>query len=481
MALIKKIFAPPVFEDEEKTRVAGVLNVIIWMLVFLVIIRNITVTFTSSEHVGVTLIFSGIAMADIAVAFWLLRIGRVRGASFVIVGFVWVAQTIVISRFGGVRGSNFGVYAVIIILTGLLLGGWEAIGCAVASVGAGVALFLLERNGVISPDSASLAPDVMLTTIAIRFVATGLLIYLYHNGFSKALARARGNERALIEQAREVAVFRALAENAADAVLMSSLEGNITFANRASCEMFGYDHKRQEMVGMQIATLISPVEREGASEKAMATVLGVGSWRGELQQRRKDDSTFHAASTFFAIRDESGRPVALASITRDVTVQKEAEETQQRLQQKVIEAQHQALQELSTPIIPVMERIIVMPLVGNIDEMRARDITRSLLAGIREHRAKFVILDVTGVPVVDSGVANYLNKTIHAARLKGAHTIITGIADAVAETIVDLGIDWSDLDARRNLRTGLVAALNNLGFDVTRMRENGANHGGRGQ
>jgi DNA-binding LacI/PurR family transcriptional regulator/anti-anti-sigma regulatory factor len=140
----------------------------------------------------------------------------------------------------------------------------------------------------------------------------------------------------------------------------------------------------------------------------------------------------------------------------------------ERLQQEVIDAQKRAIQELSTPVIPVMERIIVMPLIGSIDTMRARDITRSLLAGIREHRAKVVILDITGVPIVDSGVADHLNKTIQAARLKGAQTIVAGISDAVAETIVDLGIDWSGVETLSDLRTGLVVALNRLGVRLTR-------------
>jgi anti-anti-sigma regulatory factor len=130
-----------------------------------------------------------------------------------------------------------------------------------------------------------------------------------------------------------------------------------------------------------------------------------------------------------------------------------------RLQQEIIEAQRHALQELSTPIIPVLEGIIVVPLIGSIDTMRARDLTRALLAGIRQHRAKVVLLDITGVPMVDSGVADHLNKTIQAVRLKGARTIVTGISDAVAETIVDLGIDWSGVETLRDLQTGLHAAL----------------------
>ncbi len=153
---------------------------------------------------------------------------------------------------------------------------------------------------------------------------------------------------------------------------------------------------------------------------------------------------------------------------QDITGRKHAEEERVQLQQEIIDAQKRAIQELSTPIIPVMERIIVMPLIGSIDSMRAKDITRTLLAGIREHRAKVVILDITGVPLVDSGVANHLNKTIQAARLKGARTIITGISDAVAETIVDLGIDWGNLETLTDLQTGLIVALASLGLKLAK-------------
>ena len=152
---------------------------------------------------------------------------------------------------------------------------------------------------------------------------------------------------------------------------------------------------------------------------------------------------------------------------RSAELQQEIAE-RERLQQEVIEAQQQSLQELSTPVIPIMKHIIVVPLIGSIDSMRARDITRRLLAGIRAHQARVVILDITGVPLVDSGVASHLNKTIQAAKLKGARTIVTGISDAVAETIVDLGIDWSGVETLSDLQTGLVVALGGLGYRLTR-------------
>jgi anti-anti-sigma regulatory factor len=143
---------------------------------------------------------------------------------------------------------------------------------------------------------------------------------------------------------------------------------------------------------------------------------------------------------------------------RTAELQREIAE-RERLQQEVIEAQKRVIAELSTPVIPVLAGVIVMPLIGNIDSLRARDITRALLAGISQHRARVVIIDVTGVLLVDSGVANYLNKTIQAAQLKGARTIVTGISETVAETIVDLDIDWSYIETMTDLQTGLHAVL----------------------
>jgi rsbT co-antagonist protein RsbR len=106
-----------------------------------------------------------------------------------------------------------------------------------------------------------------------------------------------------------------------------------------------------------------------------------------------------------------------------------------------------------------MEHIIVMPLVGSVCSMRARDIMHTLLAEMREHGAKVVILNITGVPIVDSGVATYLRRTVQVARLKGARTIVTGISEAVAETIVGLAIEWSEIETLRDLPTGLQAAF----------------------
>ncbi len=186
----------------------------------------------------------------------------------------------------------------------------------------------------------------------------------------------------------------------------------------------------------------------------------------DIEVRRPDHTNALLRVSASPIHNAQGEITAAIAMLEDITAFRQAELERERLQQEVIEAQREALKELSTPVIPVMERILVMPLVGSIDTMRARDIMRALLGGISEHRAKVVILDVTGVPVMDTGIVSHINKTIQAARLKGAQTIVTGISDAVAEAIVDLGIDWGAVETLSDLRTGLTVALNRMGVQL---------------
>jgi rsbT co-antagonist protein RsbR len=264
-------------------------------------------------------------------------------------------------------------------------------------------------------------------------------------------------------RARKAATFQTLTENATDAIGMTDQQGQVVYVNEAFCQLFDCDDVSGKLGHLSITSLM-PADEAARFQPIMAQVMHEG-WSGEIKAQRQDGSLFEAWLTIFPLQNETGEPTGTASIIRDMTGQKQAEAERAQLQQEIIEAQQHTLKELSTPIIPVAEApdgmgsIIVMPLIGSIDTMRARDITRALLKGISDYRAKIVIVDITGVPLVDSGVANYLNKTILAARLKGARTIVTGISDAVAETIIDLGIDWSGIETLSDLQTGLRAVL----------------------
>ncbi|MBU0493264.1 MAG: STAS domain-containing protein [Chloroflexi bacterium] len=122
--------------------------------------------------------------------------------------------------------------------------------------------------------------------------------------------------------------------------------------------------------------------------------------------------------------------------------------------------------ELASPVIQVWEGVLVLPLVGAIDSDRARHMTEDLLNGIKIHEAEQVIIDITGVPVVDTGVAHHLLQTIKAARLLGAHCLLVGIKSEVAQAIVHLGIDLSGVATQANLQAGIETVLAQMGLGV---------------
>jgi rsbT co-antagonist protein RsbR len=129
-----------------------------------------------------------------------------------------------------------------------------------------------------------------------------------------------------------------------------------------------------------------------------------------------------------------------------------------RERERIIRQQQEAIRELSTPVLPVRERLLILPISGVIDSQRARQLTEKLLNGIRDHRAKVVVVDVTGVPTIDSTVANHLVQTVEASRLMGASVIITGLSSGSAQALVTLGVDLSKMHPVGDLRGGLEKA-----------------------
>lgn len=128
----------------------------------------------------------------------------------------------------------------------------------------------------------------------------------------------------------------------------------------------------------------------------------------------------------------------------------------------------ETVRELSTPVIPVHDGVLVLPLVGTIDSLRSAQVMDSLLTAIQKDRASVVIIDITGVPVVDTGVADHLLRSTRAAALLGAKCVLVGVAPAVAQTLVQLGVDLGDLVIRSNLQAGISYALERLGRGAAR-------------
>jgi rsbT co-antagonist protein RsbR len=135
--------------------------------------------------------------------------------------------------------------------------------------------------------------------------------------------------------------------------------------------------------------------------------------------------------------------------------------------ERVIRQQQEAIRELSTPVLQVRERLVILPIIGILDSQRARQVAEQLLRGIRTHRAKVVVIDITGVPEIDSTVANHLVQTVEASRLMGASVVITGLSPEIALTLVTIGVDLSKMNAVGDLQGGIEHAERLLGYEVT--------------
>src|ERR687888_539261 len=139
--------------------------------------------------------------------------------------------------------------------------------------------------------------------------------------------------------------------------------------------------------------------------------------------------------------------------------------------ERIIRQQQEAIRELSTPVLQVRERLLILPIIGVLDGQRARQLTEQLLRGIRTNRAKVVVIDITGVPELDAGVANHLIQTVDASRLMGASVIITGLSSEIAQTLVTIGVDLSKMNAVGDLQGGIEEAERLLGYEVTKGEE----------
>jgi rsbT co-antagonist protein RsbR len=140
----------------------------------------------------------------------------------------------------------------------------------------------------------------------------------------------------------------------------------------------------------------------------------------------------------------------------------------QKRREQVIARQQQEMLELSTPVVQLWDGILALPLIGTLDSARTQIVMESLLEKIVASSASIAIIDITGVPTVDTLVAQHLLKTVAAARLMGAECIISGIRPQIAQTIVHLGVDLADVITKATVQDALAIALDRMGFVITR-------------
>jgi rsbT co-antagonist protein RsbR len=179
----------------------------------------------------------------------------------------------------------------------------------------------------------------------------------------------------------------------------------------------------------------------------------------EEPQSRPDGTLSWLRTSKIPLLDAAGAIVGVLGMYEDITEYKRHEAERADLQEQVIRAQEAALNELSTPLLMINATTMIMPLVGSVDSRRVGQIMETLLQGVATSRATTVILDITGVAIVDTQVANVFVRAAQAVSLLGARVILTGIRPEVAQTLVQLGVDLRAIITCGTLRDGITYAL----------------------
>lgn len=265
------------------------------------------------------------------------------------------------------------------------------------------------------------------------------------------------------EQHKAASTFYGLLESAPDAMIIVGSDGRIMLANAQTDRLFGYE--RDDLVGREVEMLLPPRFRgkhvhHRTSYFANPSVRRMGL-NMELFGLHRDGTEFPIDVSLSPLRLEDSQCVSAA--IRDVTERKEYD---QRLRR-----QHEEIMELSTPVIQVWDKVLTLPLIGTLDSMRAARLTEGLLTRIGETQAEVVIFDISGVPTIDTMVAQHLLRTVQAAALMGTASIMCGVRPETAQAMVHLGIEVGPLLSRGTLQDALQLALTLLKERVQAARE----------
>ena len=252
--------------------------------------------------------------------------------------------------------------------------------------------------------------------------------------------------------------FRLLVDSVKDyAIVMLDPEGHVASWNAGAERIKGYTP--EEIVGKHFSTFY-PLEaiQRGLPEHELKAATKDGRFEDEGWRVRKDGKQFWASVVLTALRDKDGTLRGFGKVTRDLTERKQTEE---RIQQQAKE-----IMELSTPVMQVWQGVVVAPLIGSLDSQRTQQFMERLLSRIVETNSPVALVDIMGVPTIDTQTAQHLIETISAVRLLGAQVVLTGVRPAIAQTLVHLGIDLSGIITRSSLAAGLMVALDILNLQV---------------
>lgn len=249
---------------------------------------------------------------------------------------------------------------------------------------------------------------------------------------------------------------RSLIEASLDPLVTISPDGKITDVNASTEAITG--HLRQELVGTDFCDYFTDPNKAREGYRLVFREGQVRDYPLEIRHRDgRETSVLYNASVY---RDENGEVVGVFAAARDITERKRAE--------ALIQQQSLEIMELSTPVMQVWQGIVAAPLIGVLDSQRTQQFMQRLLERIVETNSPVALVDIMGVPTVDTQTAQHLIETIAAVRLLGAQVVLTGVRPAIAQTLVHLGIDLSGIVTRSSLAGGLAVALELLELQVAK-------------
>jgi diguanylate cyclase len=247
-----------------------------------------------------------------------------------------------------------------------------------------------------------------------------------------------------------------------DAVFAFDLSGALLGANPAAERIAGYTI--DQLRSMSLLSLVTDADREQAAARFQQTAEG-DSQAYEIAITHQDGRSLALNMTNIPIFVGT-TIVGVYLIARDITDRRQADELLRASEERY----RTILAELSTPLIPITDQVVVMPLVGALDERRIAHMQVTLLHSLADLQANWVIVDLTGVPVIDTQVAEALLRAAQAVRLLGAQVMLTGIGAPLAQTLVALGVNLSNIATQSNLQAGIAYALVQVGHDAWALR-----------
>ncbi|HZF51555.1 MAG TPA: PAS domain-containing protein [Polyangiaceae bacterium] len=251
-------------------------------------------------------------------------------------------------------------------------------------------------------------------------------------------------------------LLQAILDNSPNLIVVTDREGRFLLLNREAARAAGRPEK--DLLGKTNYDVF-PSEEAAAIVARHDGVIATGETIQCEDTVTVPDGVRTYLNATFPLRDAQGNVYGTCALVTDITDRKRREEERERHREEVIQAQQSALRELSTPLIPFADEVVIMPLIGSVDAVRAQQALETLLEGTARHRASVAIVDITGVPNVDADVAHALLGAARAVQLLGATTILTGIRPEVARTLATLNMDLSGIVTQGTLQSGVAYAL----------------------